>query len=248
MDEESGGRGDQVVEFRRYRMVPDLRDELIDLFEREFIETQEAVGISVIGTFRVLSAPDRFFWLRSFADMASRKRALERFYDGPVWARHRTAANATMVDSDDNLLLRPAFADQGFLGLRPNHPPLGAVTESDHAVLGVVQYLAEPASPELLQQFGDHVAPAFEPAGLELISTLVTELAANDVPRLPIREGVQALVWFARASSHDVAEAFDRLKRHPEWRRFSSGVASASSMGQIEEWFLTPTGRSRLQG
>ena len=32
---------------------------------------------------------------------------LAAFYDGPVWRAHRDEANATMIDSDDVLLLRP---------------------------------------------------------------------------------------------------------------------------------------------
>jgi quinol monooxygenase YgiN len=86
---------------------PGRRDELIALFDREFVETQEAVGMTVLGQFRDLDDPDRFVWLRSFADMAARKEALTRFYGGPVWRAHRERANATMIDSDDVLLLRP---------------------------------------------------------------------------------------------------------------------------------------------
>src|SRR5207248_9892330 len=38
-----------IVELRQYTLHPGKRDVLIDLFEREFIETQEAVGSKVIG-------------------------------------------------------------------------------------------------------------------------------------------------------------------------------------------------------
>ena len=51
-----------VVELRQYTLVPDGREELISLFEREFIETQEATGMIVIGQFRDLNNPDRFVW------------------------------------------------------------------------------------------------------------------------------------------------------------------------------------------
>ena len=63
----------------------------------------------VIGPFTDLDRPDDFVWLRGFDGMASRDRGLRAFYLGPVWAEHRTAANATMADSDDVLLLRPAW-------------------------------------------------------------------------------------------------------------------------------------------
>jgi hypothetical protein len=96
-----------VVELRQYTLNPGTRDTLIDLFDREFVETQEACGMSVLGQFSDLDRPDRFVWLRGFSGMASRATALASFCDGPVWAAHSAAANATMIDFDDVLLLRP---------------------------------------------------------------------------------------------------------------------------------------------
>ncbi|WP_103351465.1 NIPSNAP family protein [Amycolatopsis sp. CA-128772] len=96
-----------VLELRRYTLHPGRRDELIELFEREFIEPQEAAGAHLFGLFRAPAAPDEFVWLRGFRSLASRKAALEEFYFGPVWKEHRPAANATMIDSDNVLLLRP---------------------------------------------------------------------------------------------------------------------------------------------
>ena len=74
-----------IVELRQYTLHPWLRDVLISLFERAFIETQEAVGITVIGQFRDLEDPNRFVWLRGFPDMVQRLAALQAFYGGPVW-------------------------------------------------------------------------------------------------------------------------------------------------------------------
>ncbi|WP_206797313.1 NIPSNAP family protein [Amycolatopsis sp. MtRt-6] len=96
-----------VLELRRYTLHPGRRDELIELFEREFVEPQEAAGAHLFGLFRSRASPDEFVWLRGFRSMEARKEALERFYSGPVWKAHRAAANATMVDSDNVLLLRP---------------------------------------------------------------------------------------------------------------------------------------------
>jgi hypothetical protein len=96
-----------VLELRRYTLHPGRRDELIELFEREFIEPQEAAGAHLFGLFRSTASPDQFVWLRGFPSMAARKAALEAFYFGSVWRRFRDAANATMIDSDDVHLLRP---------------------------------------------------------------------------------------------------------------------------------------------
>jgi hypothetical protein len=112
-----------IVELRRYTLHPGQREVLIELFDRELVETQEAVGMKVIGQFRDLDDPDQFVWLRGFPDMESRARSLAAFYGGPVWKAHREAANATMIDSDNVLLLRPArdgtaFALNGERGSR----------------------------------------------------------------------------------------------------------------------------------
>ncbi|RSM47623.1 NIPSNAP family protein [Amycolatopsis balhimycina DSM 5908] len=96
-----------VVELRRYTLHPGRRDELIELFEREFVEPQEAAGAHLFGLFRSRAAPDEFVWLRGFRSLAERKAALEEFYSGPVWRRFRDTANATMIGSDNVLLLRP---------------------------------------------------------------------------------------------------------------------------------------------
>src|SRR5262245_23922182 len=96
-----------IYELRQYTLHPDQRDVLIELFEREFVESQEALGMRLVGTFRDLDDPDRFVWIRGFPDMETRRQALTDFYYGPVWKAHAAAANATMIDSDDVLLLRP---------------------------------------------------------------------------------------------------------------------------------------------
>ena len=102
-----------IVELRQYTLHPGRRDTLIDLFEREFLDTQEAAGMRVLGQFRDLDAPDRFVWLRGFEDMASRRASLEAFYDGPAWRAHRDAP----VDLDFLEFfaaeLHPSFAAAG---------------------------------------------------------------------------------------------------------------------------------------
>ena len=95
-----------VVELRQYTLRPGQREVLIDLFDREFVESQEAEGMAVVGQFRDLDDPDRFVWIRGFGSMPARARALAGFYGGPVWKANSAAANATMIDSDNVLLLR----------------------------------------------------------------------------------------------------------------------------------------------
>lgn len=68
----------RVVELRQYRLRPGQREILIELFERELIEPQEAVGMQVLGQFRDLDRPDRFVWLRGFSDMEARRQGARR--------------------------------------------------------------------------------------------------------------------------------------------------------------------------
>lgn len=99
--------GTPIVELRRYLLLPGRRDEMIEIFERELADTQEEVGIRLLGFYRDEAEPDHFVWFRGFADMGQRKAALTAFYTGPAWKEHAASVRATMVDTDDVLLLRP---------------------------------------------------------------------------------------------------------------------------------------------
>jgi NIPSNAP len=100
-----------IVELRQYTLHPGSRDTLIELFDREFVGSQEAVGMKVIGQFRDLDDPNRFVWLKGFHDMPSRAQALKEFYAGPVWKAHREVANATMIDSDGLVVATSYYFD-----------------------------------------------------------------------------------------------------------------------------------------
>ncbi|MFJ6951180.1 NIPSNAP family protein [Micromonospora aurantiaca (nom. illeg.)] len=96
---------------RRYALRPGHFDDLQRVFQPWFIAGQEHAGMRLGGQFRDRNDPDRFVWFRGFASMDQRREALESFYSGPLWQAHRDAANATMIDSDDVLLLRPTEPD-----------------------------------------------------------------------------------------------------------------------------------------
>lgn len=161
-----------VIELRQYTMQPGRRDELIELFEREFIDPQEAVGARVLAIFRNPDDADHFVWMRGYANMAARGQALPAFYDGLVWQEHRNAANATMVNSDDVLLLRPLTA----------WPQRGAPGPWQVQVFRTTT----PADAELRAELQRSA-----------ITWLETEPSPNNFPRHPIREGEQVLVALA---------------------------------------------------
>src|SRR5258706_7982679 len=163
-----------IVELRQYTLRPGGRDELIELFEREFVETQEAVGIQVIGQFYDLDDPDRFVWLRGFNDMSAREQSLNAFYSGPVWKAHRDAANATMIDSDNVLLLCPAHSTSGFM-LHGNRPSLGSRTKQDGFMTGTIYYFDASVDSNFISYFEDTIKPTLMDAGASIPAYFVTE-------------------------------------------------------------------------
>jgi hypothetical protein len=138
-----------IVELRQYTLHPGKRDVLIDLFDREFVESQEILGMYVIGQFRDLDNPDRFVWLRGFRNMTERLEGLTAFYSGPVWKKHCETANATMIDSDNVLLLRPARPSSGFLIGNIKRSRWGETDIPGSVVLAIIYYFDKPASENL---------------------------------------------------------------------------------------------------
>ncbi len=115
-----------LIELRQYTLHPGRRDAFVTFFEREFIETQEAVGNTVIGQFRDLDNADHFIWLRGFRDMPARADALQAFYGGDVWKAHRDEANAFFIDTDNVLLLRAVRPQSALDPGRAGRAPPGA--------------------------------------------------------------------------------------------------------------------------
>jgi hypothetical protein len=187
-----------VVELRQYTLRPGQREVLISLFDREFVETQEAAGMAVIGQFRDLDDPDRFVWLRGFEDMPSRAEALGRFYGGPVWKTHRDQANATMVDSDDVLLLRPVTATTGFPAPTGARPLAGHPATPPSLILATLYFSDRPFGSAFMDFFEQRIRPALVATRATPLACLQSEHAENTFPRLPVRTGENAFVWFAR--------------------------------------------------
>src|SRR4051812_9602616 len=100
-----------VFEIRNYLLQPHMREHFIDYFEANFITTQTAVNMHVLGQFRLLGEPDHYVWIRGFTNMQSRSDGLQGFYEGPVWKKHRTTTNGMIIDSDNVHLLRPLAAN-----------------------------------------------------------------------------------------------------------------------------------------
>lgn len=220
-----------IVELRQYLLHPGGPDVLVELFDREFLESQEATGMEIIGQFRDLDRDDRFVWLRGFTDMERRHRALETFYTSPVWKANRDAANATMIDVSDVLLLRPldgwAFAAQ------PERPGPGEQRERSTIEVTVCS-LSSPADTTLIT---NELIPAVTAASPRPLAVLVEEPSENDFPALPLREGEHVVVWVQRTDGDDRRRELDDL----------AAATMPGLLGPPVHLRLDPTPRSRLR-
>jgi quinol monooxygenase YgiN len=232
------------VELRQYTLHPGTRDVLIELFDREFVESQEAVGMQVFGQFRDLDDPDRFVWLRGFRDMPTRARALEAFYGGPVWKQHRDAANATMIDSDDVLLLRPARPWSGFSVENVERPPPGSSEEvSRGLVVAAIWHLDATAGTEFLDFFESAVGPPLKDAGASILGYFVTETSPNNFPALPVREDENVFVCISGFSDPAAYDLHVRALAPPDCANVPRSHRDGPDVLK-----LAPTLRSRLRG
>lgn len=233
--------GGRVIELRQYTLVPGRRDELVELFDNEFVVAQEDVGIHVIGQFYDLDDPDRFVWLRGFESMSARADTLPAFYYGPVWARHRAAANATMLDSDNVLLLRPVSGAPAF-------PSFGRRRGADPDEGLICIDVAFAASRPLVRAAFSYSSLINEltSAGAEVVAILETEPAPNNFPQLPVRDDTAiAAVTRFRDSAHLADFASRTCAGTPYCAEFSRTFAAADVA--VQRLRLRPTANSQLR-
>lgn len=219
-----------VVELRQYTLRPGRRDELVGLFEREFVAPQRALGMGLVGPFVDLDDPDRFVWWRAFADMPARAEALQAFYGDPVWAAWRDAANATMLDSDDVLLLRPLDGS----------PPL-ALAPTDVLLVTVCRLPAHDAGAAHDLRAALHAAATLDDR--PPIGRCETEPAPNNFPRLPVRADATVQLWCAAFRDRAACDDHERRRTgHPAWQRL---LARLDTPPQVLR--LAPTAGARLR-
>jgi hypothetical protein len=220
---------DSILELRQYTLRDGHRDALVELFDREFVEPQEAEGMAIIGQFRDLDRADRFVWLRGFTDMERRRAALEAFYTGPVWKANAAAANATMLEIDDVRLLRP-MADSTRFAPRRSHPRPGESVPGSTIVATICSFDRPGPGPAL------DLPSALARRGVVPLGIFITEPSENTFPALPVREDEHAFVWFQRArrvddetigASLEVARSLPDLEADPIQLRLEPTPRSA---------------------
>jgi hypothetical protein len=227
-----------IVELRQYTCHKGGRDKLTALFEREFIAPQDALGARVIGIFHDADDPDRFVWLRGFESMAARKTALAAFYGGPVWKAHRDTANATMLDSDNVLLLHPSQPGGGF-------SPAASGEPGD--VVAFIHYLDDALLAPFTADFETRIRPQVAAAGATVLAALASETSENTFPALPIRERDRVFVWFARTPSGGGARFLQAWRARTGWRDGAPEALLPAFMRKPEVLRLQPTAHSPLR-
>lgn len=185
-----------VFELRQYTLKPGRREDLVTVFEREFVEGQEVEGMCILGTFRDLERDDRFVWMRGFRDMDERRQALSAFYSGPVWTANSVEANDTMIDVDDVLLLRPLT-------------PVSFPDPSDHdrAVRAMIAHVQDG---DIRDEVADALLAAASTA--DWVAPFVTLRAENTFPALPIREDADVVVVLTAGGEVDAGDEQLRLE------------------------------------
>lgn len=237
------GEFDPVIELRQYKIVRGRRDAFVALFDREFVDPQEALGMRLVGQFRDMDDPDRFTWIREFPDYAERAGKLSAFYSGPVWQAHRAEANLMLDDNDNVLLLRPSIPGAGFGAIerRPRDGREGGL------LVATIHYLWKAPAEGFSPFFEQTGRAALAGAGVRVLGSYVAETRPNGFPRLPVRQGERVFVWFARVG--DMRHYQDAL----------SGMRGPAAALRGGHWLLldleeraaqvlrlSPTPRSRL--
>ncbi|MEC3919660.1 NIPSNAP family protein [Nocardia sp. CDC160] len=235
-----------VLELRHYTLRPDTRDIMVELFDRELLDPQEALGARILGQFRDEDDPNRWVWLRAFTTMASRLEVLKGFYlESETWRTHAAAARATMVDTSDVLLLRPLpGAELPMLDTRPGRE----ATALPPGRLQATVYHPDVPIDEFADFFDHGMVPVLRSVGIEPLGRYETEPAPNDFSQLPIREGETVFVWFTRFRDADErVRKLTALSRNPLWRndiRPHLDKLLATSEAVLR---LAPTARSALR-
>ena len=90
-----------IVEVRRYRIKPGLRDEFIRFFETRAVPPQLALGIKILGPLLDVENPNAFVFLRAFPSLEQRDAMKSAFYESELWKNELEAIAMPMVDSYD---------------------------------------------------------------------------------------------------------------------------------------------------
>jgi len=239
----------QVIELRNYRLAPGKTRDFVRYFEEHFLRSQRDEGMHPLGQFEVVGEPDRFVWIRGFADMPARLRGLTGFYGGAFWQARRDAANAMILEHHDVHLLRPlapvhALTEGVTLEDRAAEPP-GAVP-SYTGLITVDFYHAEiPTLPALVTRFERSGLPALVNEGHRVLGHFIAELGPNDYPRLPVTQDPTLLAVLS--SYRDREDCAEMRCRWDSRVPGADGDLRPLLSRDVATLYLRPTARSLMR-
>ena len=142
-----------------------------------------------------------------------------------------------MIDSDNVLLLHPAFPTSGFSLENLKRGPVGSKEVPTSLVVATICYFAAPVAPDFINFFEHTLRPVTESLGATISASFVTENSENTFPALPVREGENVFVWFSTFPDLAAYENYlAALSRSERWRSEVSTplTLSRKSAGSIE--------------
>lgn len=236
-----------VFEIRNYLLQPNKLEHFIDYFEANFITTQTAVNMHVLGQFRLIGEPDHYVWIRGFENMQTRHNGLDSFYGGPVWKQHRTTTNSMIIDSDNVHLLRPLDASLDLTCGQTAETVAAALADSsispDTGMVAIDFYQALPNQcDDLISAFQTELAPIYRSEDIDLRGCFAAEMSHNTYPRLPALQNEHELVVITVYESEAQGRAI-RSQLAPTVTQILGSYLSAPS----ESLLLSPTLRSPLR-
>src|SRR5262249_8303009 len=161
-----------------------------------------------------------------------------------IWKTHRTAANATMIDSDDVLLLRSV---SGELTRDPAaRAPVGASPPG--SLVAATTYFLTPRGDEAFAAFfAQEVAPVLQDTGGAPRATFATEHSVNNYPRLPVRDKETVFVTVAHFDSIAAHEAHRHALVASRARQALQPALDRALVASTQTLRLQPTARSLLR-
>lgn len=183
----------KVIELRNYLVRRGRRDEFINLFEENFVQSQNILGGYILGQYRVKGADDNFFWIRGFKDMTARYKYLNDFYFGsPSWKAHKSEANSMLLNNDNVYLLQPLNLKEGAADAESGFNTSWFGQEKGVAVVDF--YVSNTKRDKLIEFVKKKYLAVLNASKIENASFWMSETTPNDFTGLPVFQDKNLLV------------------------------------------------------
>ena len=183
----------KVLELRNYLLQPNTADKFAIYFNKHFVKPMTELNGYTLGQFQIKDVQDRFVWLRGFTDMQARGQFLNDFYiNSSSWKEFGPGANAMMINSDNVYLLRPLT--KGNTAAMQSESVNSHFLQTGNNITVIDLYVCNSTLDKTIDLFNTSYLPFLTTLHMEDISLWVSEMTANDFPRLPVFQDKNLLV------------------------------------------------------